>query len=279
MTSGDPAGTNGWARFPGPLASIALVGVVVAVVNASSDILEMRRADLPFELWEPLLWEFSSAAIIIALAPLVGRALRRWPPRPDNLVRFGLIHFALTIPFSLAHIAAIYVTRTAVYWLVGGHYGFFDQGVAITLLYEWRKDVLTYAAIGAFYWVFDYFGARRAAASEPASERIEIRDGAAAVFLAPADILFVEAAGNYVEFHTSARTHLVRGTLAAWEGQLGGRGFVRAHRSRLVNRARIAALKPTPAGDLEIILDNGRTLAGSRRYRAGLERRDAGLAP
>jgi DNA-binding LytR/AlgR family response regulator len=104
-----------------------------------------------------------------------------------------------------------------------------------------------------------------------ADDRIEVRDGGAAVFLAAGDITHVEAAGNYVEFHTAAKAHLVRGTLASWEARLLARGFVRVHRSRLVNRARIASIKPTPAGDVEIALDTGKTLAGSRRYRTGLE--------
>jgi DNA-binding LytR/AlgR family response regulator len=43
------------------------------------------------------------------------------------------------------------------------------------------------------------------------------------------------------------------------------------HRSRVVNRAKIAALKPTPSGDVEITLDDGRTMLGSRRYRSALE--------
>jgi DNA-binding LytR/AlgR family response regulator len=59
--------------------------------------------------------------------------------------------------------------------------------------------------------------------------------------------------------------------LADWEARLAARGFVRVHRSRLVNRARIASIKPTPSGDVEITLDEGRVLAGSRRYRAALE--------
>jgi len=45
---------------------------------------------------------------------------------------------------------------------------------------------------------------------------------------------------------------------------------VRVHRSRLVNRNKIDALKPTPSGDLEITLSGGRTVLGSRRYRAVL---------
>jgi DNA-binding LytR/AlgR family response regulator len=181
----------------------------------------------------------------------------------------GLIHFGLTIPFSLAHVVAIFVIRETAYAAVGARYGFFDAGVAETLLYEWRKDVLVYGAIAAAYWWFE----RQASPPAPAragDDRIEIRDGAAVTFLAPDDVLWIEAAGNYVQFHTSTRTHLVRGTLAAWQARLAPRGFVRVHRSRLVNRARIAAIRPTPSGDVDIALSNGSTVAGSRRYREAL---------
>lgn len=246
---------------------VIIVGLAVAFVNATSGIIEGAG-----DHWiEPVLWEGTSAVVILALAPVVGWAMRRWPPRADNLPAFA-IHFALTIPFALIHIVVIWLSREFAYWAVGARYGFFDDGVAITLLYEWRKDVLVYAAIASTYWIFQYIADRRQAeaAAATADERIEVRDGGAAVFLAPGDISYVEAAGNYVEFHTVAKTHLVRGTLASWEARLTARGFVRVHRSRLVNRTKIAALKPTPAGDLEITLSDGGTVLGSRRYRAGL---------
>lgn len=272
MTTGDEKGTNGWARAEWrPWLFIALVSLAVVAVNASSDFLEMRRSGRDFVWWEPWVWEVTSAVIIVAMAPLVGMAVRRWTPSRDNILRPALIHFGLTIPFAAAHILSIWLTREAIYALGDARYGFFDDGVALVAFYEWRKDVLSYAIIACTYWVFDYVEERRRAAAQPvADERIEVRDGGSAVFLAPGDVSHVEAAGNYVEFHTAAKTHLVRGTLASWETRLLARGFVRVHRSRLVNRTKIAALKPTPSGDLEITLSDGRVVLGSRRYRAVL---------
>lgn len=270
MTNGGDAGTSGEGGFrPGPWTTVALIGVVVGFVNATSDIMELQRNGSDVHWAAPVLWEGSSAVVIIALAPLIGLAMRRWPPR-GNLVRFALIHLGLTIPFALIHILFIFVIREAAYAAVGARYGFFDDGVGLTLLYEWRKDVLVYGAIAAAYWWF-LRRAEQPPPERPGEDRIEIRDGASAIFLAPGDVLWVEAAGNYIEFHTASRSHLVRGTLAAWEARLAGKGFVRVHRSRLVNRARIASLKPTPSGDVEITLSDGRTLAGSRRYRDALE--------
>ncbi len=271
MTTGNEKGTSGEPGLRiGPWLAVVIAVVVVVFVTATSGIIEGAG-----DHWiEPVLWESTSALVIISLAPLIGRAVRRWTPRADNMLAPALIHFGLTIPFGAAHIAAIWILRESAYWAVGARYGFFDDGVAITLLYEWRKDVLVYAAIAAVYWVFQYIEERRQAASAPpVDERIEVRDGGAAVFLAPGDISHVEAAGNYVEFHTAARTHLVRGTLAVWEARLTARGFVRVHRSRLVNRTQITALKPTPSGDVEITLSHGRTVTGSRRFRALLAER------
>jgi hypothetical protein len=270
VTTGGMNGTVGGPRFrPGPWAAIALVGAVVCLVNTTSLMLEAQREGEGVDFWGPFVLEFSSYLVILALAPLIGRAMARVPLRRDDLPRFLLVHAALTAPFSLLHVAGMTALRVPAYWLAGERYGFFDDGWALPLLYEWRKDVLAYALLAAVYWAFR----RRSEppAPAPGSDRIEIRDGAAATFLAPADILYVEAAGNYVEFHTALRSHLVRGTLSAWEAKLSRRGFARVHRSRLVNRARIGALKPTPSGDVEITLDDGRALLGSRRYRAALE--------
>ncbi|MEZ5956473.1 MAG: LytTR family DNA-binding domain-containing protein [Hyphomonadaceae bacterium] len=272
VTTGDERGTNGWTRAEWrPWGFVALVSLVIVAVNASSDLLEMRRAGVEFEWWEPWVWEVTSAIVIVAMAPLIGAAIRRWTPSRENLVRPALIHLALTIPFAVVHIISIWLMREAIYWVGKSHYGFFDDGVFLVSFYEWRKDVLSYAAIAATYWTFQYIAERRRAAAQPvADERIEIRDGGVAVFLAPGDITHVEAAGNYVEFHTASKAHLVRGTLASWEARLVARGFIRVHRSRLVNRSKIAALKPTPSGDMEITLQDGQIVIGSRRYRAVL---------
>ena len=269
MTTGLQSGTSGGPVLRiGPWTTVAFAILLVVTVNATSVMLE-RRGHAGFAWWEPVGWEGSSAFVIAAMAPFVGRAIHRWPPRREGLAGFLLTHLALTGPFAIAHVGAVAVMRNAAYAVAGRQYGFFDDGVALRLLYEWRKDALIYAAIALVYWWFQNEAARHTG-SAGGEARIEIRSGASAVFLQPADILFVEAAGNYVEFHPSSRVHMVRGTLATWQARLASRGFVRAHRSRLINRGRIRALKPTPAGDVEITLDTGRTLLGSRRYRAAL---------
>ncbi|WP_395644516.1 LytTR family DNA-binding domain-containing protein [Terricaulis sp.] len=270
MANGGEKGTSGWPRVQwGPWWLIACIGAAISVVNATSVLMEHARDGHALPVWAPFLWEFSSWVMLLVLAPVVGEAIRRAPPRRESALRFGLIHLGLILTFSIIHVTGMVTIRKLGYWLAGEFYDFSHGNLPLTFLYEARKDAISYALFAIIYYLFQ----RRAAAAPaaPADERIEIRDGAAAVFVAPSDILFVEAAGNYVEFHTAAKSHLVRGTLATWEAKLAARGFVRVHRSRLVNRAHVSAVKPTPSGDVELTLSDGRTLAGSRRYRTALE--------
>ncbi|HVZ98737.1 MAG TPA: LytTR family DNA-binding domain-containing protein [Caulobacterales bacterium] len=263
---------NGWAVTSGlgwaPWLAVAALGLAVALVNATSRLMETARDGDAVPGWAPFVWEFSSLALLLALAPLIGAAVAGYPPRRDRLARFVAVHAALTVPYSVLHVGGMVALRKLAYALAGTAYDFSHGDLAREFFYEWRKDVLSYAIVAAVYW---YFQRRAEAGQASADRRIEIRDGTSAVYLPPSDILWVEAAGNYVQFHTSAKTHLVRATLAAWEAKLAAQGIVRVHRSRLVNRARIRALKPTPAGDVEITLDDGRAVIGSRRYREALD--------
>src|SRR3546814_12816353 len=103
-------------------------------------------------------------------------------------------------------------------------------------------------------WIRDAALQRRAAAvppllrPEPSADgqgnpvsRIEIRDGARRIWVDPAEVLWIEAAGNYVELHLPGRSLLQRQTLAAMEAALADHGFTRIHRSRLVNRRPVRA--------------------------------------
>ncbi len=98
----------------------------------------------------------------------------------------------------------------------------------------------------------------------------DIRDGAKLTRVRLADILAITSAGNYVEFALQdGRRLLMRSPLSALESDLEGRGFVRTHRSWLVNSARVTALKPEGSGDYEISLGS-LDVPLSRRFKAAL---------
>lgn len=106
--------------------------------------------------------------------------------------------------------------------------------------------------------------------AQPAREfisRIAVKTGERTVFVKTAQIDYVEAAGNYVVLHAGKDSHVVRETLAALEGQLDPKKFIRISRSTLVNADQIRELQPLFKGEHVVVLHNGRQLALTRGVR------------
>ena len=67
------------------------------------------------------------------------------------------------------------------------------------------------------------------------------------------------------------RKLLMRSPLSALETELASRGFLRTHRSWLVNAARMTALEPEGSGDYTVELESLKVPL-SRRYPQALEK-------
>jgi len=87
-----------------------------------------------------------------------------------------------------------------------------------------------------------------------------------------ADIDWIEADGDYVSVHAQGKTWLIRETIAAMELRLALSGFVRIHRSTLVNVERVRELRPRDKGEYIVVLHDGTELKLTRNYRASVER-------
>lgn len=81
--------------------------------------------------------------------------------------------------------------------------------------------------------------------------------------LRPQEIDWVEAVGDYVKLHVGTESHLTRATLADMLQRLSSEGFVRVHRSRLVNLARVREFRPASRGESTVVLKNGTRLEAS----------------
>ncbi|HMG23760.1 MAG TPA: LytTR family DNA-binding domain-containing protein, partial [Kofleriaceae bacterium] len=104
---------------------------------------------------------------------------------------------------------------------------------------------------------------------EPA-ERIAIRDGARTVFVALADIDWIEAADYYVQLHVGAKSYLHREPLRDLEARLDPQRFMRIHRSAIVALDRITELRSSTHGDHCVRLRDGTELKLSRARRGRL---------
>ena len=104
-------------------------------------------------------------------------------------------------------------------------------------------------------------------------DRLVVKSGGRVFFLRTEDIVWIEAAGNYVRLHLGEDSHLFRETMNGIEARLDPRRFVRIHRSRIVNSDRIKELQPWFNGEYVVVLHNGTRLTLSRGYREKLQER------
>lgn len=109
-------------------------------------------------------------------------------------------------------------------------------------------------------------------AIEQPNRRLVIRSPGQLLFLNVSDIDWVEAANYYACLHVGWDTHILRRTLSELEGDLGD-GFIRIHRSIIVNVERIQGIELQDAGEYEVMLKSGARLRLSRRFRKRLQDR------
>ena len=257
-----------WSRFWLVYCVLLAVIAVINLVNVSSSLIENPPGDRDFQVWEVWSWEMSSLAASALVIPVEWITYRLLHWSRLGVARFLAVHAGLGVAYSLLHVAGMVGIRKIVYLLMGSLYEFSHGHLLLTLIYEGRKDLLAYALVLTFFWGADRL-AMRPGVELPS--RLEFKTDGRTVYADPADILLCEAAGNYVELHRAdAKPLLLRGTLAEFETKLAAYGFVRVHRSRLVNRARVSSFEATPSGDLRIVMDDGRQVAGSRRFRSHL---------
>ena len=102
-----------------------------------------------------------------------------------------------------------------------------------------------------------------------AATRSGANDSAPDLPLLARQIDWVKAAGNYLEFHCAAGLIMRRMTMAQAEAQLAPVGFVRIHRSTMVNADRIARIRRGKLHD-EVELLDGRRLKVGTAFRSGL---------
>ena len=221
---------------------------------------------LPLAL--PLTLEITSACAAIVSAVIVFAAVRLAPPGRGPIWRTVATHLGGSLAYSVSHVGLMTLLRTLVFAAAGKVYPWSPHQIP----YEYRKDLLAYVVVGGIFWLL----ARRPAPAPPAGvsrvdaaspATFDIRDGASLLRMPVAEILAAKAAGNYVEFALEdGRRPLMRASMAQIEASLGPHGFVRAHRSWLVNAARVRALSATGAGDFRVDLGCGLVVPASRRY-------------
>ncbi|GHE83275.1 LytR/AlgR family response regulator transcription factor [Thalassotalea profundi] len=99
------------------------------------------------------------------------------------------------------------------------------------------------------------------------SDILAIKDGSEVSRVPTKDILWIDAAGDYMCVHTEDNTHILRKTMKQLEELLDPKLFVRSHRSTIVNRHYIEKFCSQLNGEYFLVMSNGKELKVSRSYK------------
>lgn len=109
----------------------------------------------------------------------------------------------------------------------------------------------------------------------PASERrqtpkMAIKANGKILFIDPAELVSVHAEGNYVLLQKQSGSYLLRATISEMVGKLERYGFIRIHRSLLVNTLFVEEIQPCPTGNYGLRVKGGKVYTVSRTYKKNL---------
>jgi DNA-binding LytR/AlgR family response regulator len=103
------------------------------------------------------------------------------------------------------------------------------------------------------------------------SARIAIKAKGRILFIDAADVIAVEAKGNYVLLLHTSSSHMLRESISTMEEKLNLHGFVRIHRSVLVNAALVEEIHPWSTGEYVLRMRGGREFTVTRTYKKNLQ--------
>ncbi|HEY9234532.1 MAG TPA: LytTR family DNA-binding domain-containing protein [Phenylobacterium sp.] len=251
--------------------AVPLFAVTVLALNTVNMLTAIQ--DRPHEPWiVPAVEEYTSAVCAIGFMWIGWIAFRIAPPDSRPVWRMLLVQGLGLLAFAAAHVTGFYLLRALIFgWLRIP----FEFDLPARFVYEARKDAIGYfIGVAAFWGMARLYGPQAAAAPEPAAgpAMFDIRDGARVLRVPLVDILAIASAGNYAEFTLAdGRKPLMRSSLTALDAQLAPLGFVRTHRSWLVNSGRVTELRPERSGDYTVVL-GGVEAPLSRRFPQALAR-------
>jgi DNA-binding LytR/AlgR family response regulator len=100
--------------------------------------------------------------------------------------------------------------------------------------------------------------------------RIAFKAKGSILLLDLADILAVQAEGNYVSLRPRTNPYLVHESLSSMAEKLKPYGFIRIHRSVIVNISAVEEIQPLPTGEYRLRVKGGKEYLVTRTYKHNL---------
>jgi DNA-binding LytR/AlgR family response regulator len=103
------------------------------------------------------------------------------------------------------------------------------------------------------------------------SPRVAIKVNGKILFVNLSDVVAVQAKGNYVSLQRNGSSYLVRELISAVAEQLEPLGFIRIHRSILVNTSFVEEIRPYSTGEYGLLVKGGKEYTVTRTYKKNLK--------
>jgi two-component system, LytTR family, response regulator len=107
--------------------------------------------------------------------------------------------------------------------------------------------------------------------SHPGHSMIAIKAKGSILFINPDDVVAVQAEGNYVSLQRESDSYLLRESISMVAEKLKPYGFIRIHRSALVNTSFVVEIKPYSAGKCGVRVKGGKEFAVTEGYKKNLK--------
>lgn len=253
-----------------------LISTVYALINSYSVIDDYQRRGLQIDQWQPFVWEFSSQISVLLLIPMLLYIDNKLPLNLKKIKQSIIFHLFLSVVFSIMHVLLMVAIRKICYYVNNNNYDFGNWQAE--LIYEYRKDVLTYISILATFYAYRFILSRlRHEASEinvgedtaitDYAERLIVKKIGKEFIIRVSDIQWIIASGNYMNLHIGERCYPIRATMSGLEKRFNPNLFVRIHRSTMVNLDFVKEITALDTGDYLLTLNNNQQLKLSRRYK------------
>jgi two-component system LytT family response regulator len=100
--------------------------------------------------------------------------------------------------------------------------------------------------------------------------RIAVKSKGKILFLDVAEIVAVQAEGNYISLTHRTNPYFLRETLSSMAEKLKPYGFMRIHRSVVVNISAVEEIQPLPTGEYRLRVKGGKDYLVTRTYKDNL---------
>ncbi len=105
----------------------------------------------------------------------------------------------------------------------------------------------------------------------PGRPMIAIKAKGRILFINPGDVVAVQAEGNYVSLQRESDSYLLRESISRVAEKLKPYGFIRIHRSALVNTSFVVEIKPYSTGKCGVRVKGGKEYTVTSAYKKNLK--------